>query len=100
MSTYLLSEDAAIALSDVELVRVTYECIATVEDDVVCDSLFWLVGEAFERFAPEVDEAETERYLREDYDNPDIVDRERADGLRARRRRAGARMLKRALDDE
>ena len=43
------------SLSDVDLVEATWDIVSAVEDEDMKDMLYRVVGEAFERFAPEAD---------------------------------------------
>ncbi len=59
-----------------------------------------MLQEAFERFAPEAAWAEHVQGVQQSYgDDRDAVATELADHLQARRRREGARMLRRLLDE-
>jgi hypothetical protein len=98
-----LSEDAVIAYSDGDLVRLIYEHIRQVDDDELDtrDALYWFITELIERLAPELEWAENVRYYREECSSGEgvcLVD-ELAATRRAMRRRQGARMIRRALED-
>ena len=74
-----LSTDSVIALSDGELVRLTYEYISrgwgdADDHDNTTDALYFLVAEAFERFAPQVEIAEVERSFRESCPDPEVFE--------------------------
>ena len=62
-------------LSDDELVRRTYALVREQLDDA--DNLYWLLGEAFERWAPAAEWAEHVRHARESWpDDPEVQERE------------------------
>jgi hypothetical protein len=102
-----LSYDAAIAMTDAELLQRTYEWVGRVQDldgdaiagpQCVADALYFLVGELAERFCPELERAEQERGVREVFaDDPEHSALELADSLTHFRGRQAARMLRDAL---
>ena len=87
--------DSVIALSDVELARLTYDYIGRIDlaEDVKNDALYFLVTEVFERFAPNVERAQLER----DYADSDEQDLLWA--LEGMQRRQATRMIRDALND-
>lgn len=93
-------EDAAVRLDDEALIRSVYETLIGIEgNDEEVDEVFLLLGEAFERWAPEAEWANNQRELRED-ESPDRLNRALLDAFEFRRRREAARMLYHALDEK
>ena len=91
-----LRETELIGLSDLELTRRTYALVARVEDLVPGDlaaDFNWHLTEVFERFAPDVERAYVEQEL------GDVAEWDRQERERSFRERAGARMIRRALED-
>jgi hypothetical protein len=82
------------------LVRATYRWVNEVDEDhyTIYDALYRLIGEAFERFVPDAAFAVDEAYYRDEYDEGD-AEREIEAVRDAYRRRAGARMIRRALEE-
>jgi hypothetical protein len=93
-----LSVDAAIALTDEELVCQVYEWIERIDDPHISDALYFLTTEAFERFAPEAEWAEHVRYFAtQGKDKQAAAELEATrDGMR---RRVAARMIRQALEE-
>jgi hypothetical protein len=91
-------EDAAIALSDVELViRVNDLLIGFTDDSDEAIELGWLVQELCERYSPESAWALTERDLALDYAPGPVSECELEAARDGMRRREGARMIQRAF---
>ncbi len=91
-----LTEDNVLAMNDAELVAQVYKWVGHVPNDhlLTHDALYRLIGEAFERFIPELEWANVEQGHADDPDG----EREIEASWRAFRRRQGARMLKQALE--
>lgn len=98
MASTAITEDAAIALTDADLLWAIYEWVGQVDDDDTLDALYRLITEAFERFAPELEWAQVERVYRDDFAGSHVEDELEA-SRHAFRRREGARILRRLLDD-
>jgi hypothetical protein len=94
-----LTTNRLLSMSDEELVRRAYAWAGRVEDDTTADALYFLLTEAFERFAPHAESAESERRCHELYAEPDRsrMLREHRENMRSRE---GARMLKRELGED
>jgi hypothetical protein len=67
-----------IAMSDDELLAEIYGWIAKAEDDTTSDAHYWLITEAFERFAPEAEARQLERDFTTEAGDPKEFDRARA----------------------
>jgi hypothetical protein len=94
---YGLSHEICIAYSDGELVEQVFERILDLRDDHDSGRLCFLVGEMFERWAPEsVVLADYERTYQDD-ENRDL---EIAACVEAYRRRQAARLLRDTLGSE
>jgi hypothetical protein len=73
-----------VRMGDVELVQELFATLGTLEDDPRADRLYWLTGEVLERWAPEVDWAETEFGYRHDKNAADEL-KAHAEALKRRR---------------
>jgi hypothetical protein len=93
-----ITEDVAISLSDVALIRAVYSRVLDLDVEDEGDVIILLLTEAFERFAPEAawaaDEAGTAEVCSDDEDLQFNLE----DLRRAWRRREGARMIRGALE--
>ena len=94
-----MTEDRAIALSDLELAIRLYDALGRLDveadaSQAVTDSYF-LVGEMIERFAPDVARAETLHVFKDDDDPNNLLD-----ALNGIRERQAARALRDALGSE
>src|ERR1700693_381563 len=69
-------ERELVELSDANLIRGVYDAVAKVSesDSDLSDELFWLLGEVFERYAPQLEW--NERVRRAYMDNHDVVELE------------------------
>lgn len=92
-----LTEDSVIAMSDAQLIEQVYQCVGRVPADELetHDALYRVIGEAFERFVPELEWANVVEHHRRG--DPQDAETEIEASRRAFRRRQGARLLKQAL---
>ena len=61
-------EAEVVALSDMDLVEQLYELVPRVADDELGDEFYWLLQEAFERWAPHAEWAQSQQHSDTDRD--------------------------------
>ncbi len=90
-----------VRLTDAELVSRTYAAVGEhIPDEEALDEVYWLLGEAFERWAPEAEWADREHCLHRTISSPEDAAAERADARAAILLRAQERLRIRLVETE